>query len=110
MGQSYWKLARQALANLLKDKAVTASCYKKSYDRDVCKVCTETVDVGLEMVRLGMAWHAVQFVHEQTEAERVAYAAAEAQARQARIGLWVEPDPQAPWECRKLRRAGQKCK
>jgi endonuclease YncB( thermonuclease family) len=67
-------------------------------------------DVGLEMVRQGMAWHAFQFAHEQTEAERVAYKTAEEQARLGRVSLWSEPNPQPPWECRSLRRAGQKCR
>jgi len=113
-GQAYWKSARRALARLVKDQPITVHCYKKNRDREVCRVFAgkegQEQDVGLEMVKLGMAWHAFQFAHEQTEAERVAYKAAEEQARLAKVGIWAEPDPMAPWECRKLRKAGQKCR
>ena len=109
-GQAFWKSARRALARLVKDQQVTVNCYKKSHDREVCRVFAGPVnreqDVGLEMVSLGMAWHAFQFAHEQTEAEREAYKAAEEKARLRKVGLWSEPDPMAPWECRKIRRSG----
>jgi len=111
-GQSFWKSARRSLAGLVRGQPVTVRCYKKSHERDVCRVFagTANLDVGLEMVRLGMAWHAFQFAHEQTDAERVAYRAAEEGARSQRLGLWTEPDPQPPWACRRFRRAGQKCR
>ena len=107
-GQAFWKSARRELARLVENQLVTVHCYKKSHDRDVCKVFAgkERVDVGLEMVRQGMAWYAFQFAHEQSASERDAYKAAEAHARQERLGLWAEPDPMPPWECRKIRRAG----
>lgn len=113
-GQAFWKSARRALSGLVRGQQVTVHCYKKNRDRDVCRVFAGPVnrelDVGLEMVKLGMAWHAFQFAHEQTEAERVAYTTAEKEARLGRVGIWAEPDPQPPWECRKLRKAGQKCR
>jgi endonuclease YncB( thermonuclease family) len=113
-GQAFWKSARRALAHLVEDQQVTVNCYKKSHDRDVCSVFAGPVnqkqDVGLEMVKLGMAWHAFQFAHEQTTGEREAYKSAEENARQEQLGLWAEPIPMAPWECRKLRKAGQKCR
>lgn len=113
-GQAYWKSARRALSGLVRGQPVTVHCYKKSHDRDVCRVFAGTgnrvLDVGLEMVKAGMAWHAFQFVREQTEAERVAYTEAETRARHAKVGLWAESDPMPPWECRKLRKAGQKCR
>ena len=84
-GQAFWKSARRALAGLVNGAPVTVRCYKKSHDRDVCRVFAGTgnreQDVGLEMVRLGMAWHAFQFTHEQTTGEREAYKAAEEKAR-----------------------------
>lgn len=113
-GQAFWKSARRALAGLVKGQLVTVHCYKKNRERDVCKVfagkASQEQDVGLEMVRQGMAWHAFQFAHEQSASEREAYRAAEEQARSQRLGLWTEPDPMPPWECRRLRRAGQKCR
>lgn len=109
-GQAFWKSARRALAHLVEDQQVTVHCYKKSHERDVCKVFTGQTDVGLEMVRHGMAWYAFQYAAELTTAEQLAYRTAEEKARQAKAGLWSEPNPQPPWECRSLRRAGQKCR
>ena len=111
-GQAYWKSARRELARLVSGQPVTVHCYKKSHDREVCKVFTGQTDMGLEMVRHGMAWYAFQYAAELTTTEQLAYRSAEEKARLAKAGLWAEPDPQSPWECRKIRRAGlrQKCR
>jgi len=117
-GQAFWKSARRELARLVSGQPITVACYKREWHgRDVCKVftgkvLTEKTDVGLDMVRRGMAWYAFQYAAELTTAEQLAYRSAEEKARLARVGLWAEPDPMAPWECRKIRRAGlgQKCR
>jgi endonuclease YncB( thermonuclease family) len=109
-GQAYWKVARDELRSLLTSKEITISCYKKNRDRDVCRVFTNDGDVGLAMISRGVAWYAFQFAHEQTTKERQDYAAAERDARSRKLGLWIEPDPMPPWECRALRRKGQKCR
>lgn len=44
------------------------------------------------------------------ESERHDYLAAAELAREQRFGLWTEPDPMPPSECRKLRRAGHNCR
>jgi endonuclease YncB( thermonuclease family) len=108
--QAYWKVAREELKSLLIEKPVNISCYKINRDRHVCRVFTQGIDVGLEMVRLGYAWYAFQFAHEQTEQERQDYAVAEQYAKSKRLGLWVEPEPMPPWVCRDLRRHSQKCR
>lgn len=62
-------------------------------------------DVGLEQVRAGLAWHFVRYASDQGAAEARRYARAEREARQARVGLWVDPTPEAPWAYRsRLRR------
>lgn len=109
-GQSFWKSARRALARLVKDQQVTVNCYKKSHDRDVCHVFMGRMDIGLEMVKLGMAWYAFQYAAELSPSARQAYAQAERDAKEGRLGFWAQPDPMPPWECRKLRKAGQKCR
>jgi endonuclease YncB( thermonuclease family) len=62
------------------------------------------------MVKAGMAWHAFQFAYEQSGSEREAYRAAEERARGLHLGLWAQPGPMVPWQCRASRRAGQKCR
>lgn len=110
-GQAYWKVARGVLRSLVDGQTVTVSCYKRDHhDRDVCRVFVGSMDVGLETVKRGVAWYAYQFSHELSASEQRDYAAAEQRAREQRLGLWAEPDPMPPWECRRLRRAGQKCR
>jgi endonuclease YncB( thermonuclease family) len=50
-----------------------------------------------------MAWHFKRFEREQSEADRTAYAAAEAEAKAAKRGLWTDAHPLAPWEWRAKR-------
>ncbi|NJA90147.1 thermonuclease family protein [Rhodocyclus tenuis] len=110
-GQAYWRVARDRLRALVRGQPTTISCYKKDmHARDVCRVYVGTQDVGLEMVREGLAWHAYQFDDEQTSAERVAYKNAESDARAKGLGLWADSAPMPPWECRKLRRTGRRCR
>ena len=67
-------------------------------------------DVLNLVVAQGYGWYARTFSHELTNEQRAAYAAAEEQALARKIGVWSLPDPMPPWECRKLRKAGQKCR
>jgi endonuclease YncB( thermonuclease family) len=57
-------------------------------------------DVGLEQVRAGLAWHFVRYASDQGAAEARRYARAEQEARQARLGLWADRAPEAPWAYR----------
>lgn len=67
-------------------------------------------DIGVEMVRRGLAWYAYQYADELTNAQRMNYQAAERFAQENAFGLWSMPNPQPPWECRTLRRQGKKCR
>jgi endonuclease YncB( thermonuclease family) len=60
----------------------------------------KVVDVNLEQVHAGLAWHYKEFQSEQSPADRRTYASAETTARTARVGLWSEPNPIAPWDWR----------
>lgn len=62
------------------------------------------------MLQRRMAWHTVKYRHEQPTAEQSAYAAAETAAKARGLGLWSEPSPQEPSECRDLRKQRQKCR
>ena len=61
-------------------------------------------DINLEQVYSGMAWHYKKYQGEQSQADRIKYSEAEVEARNARRGLWQEPDPIPPWEYRKSKR------
>lgn len=110
-GQAHWKKARDHLKQLLRGTPTTVWRYKKDrYDRDVCHVFVGETDVGLELIRGGYAWFASPFAKELTASQQASYPDAERQSREHRMGLWELDDPMPPWECRKLRRAGQKCR
>ena len=110
-GQAYWRVARDALHRQIADKPVTVRCYKQDWrKREVCHALVDGIDPALALVKQGLAWYASMFADDLTPAMRSAYEQAEAQARQQRIGLWQEAEPLPPWECRKLRKAHQKCR
>jgi endonuclease YncB( thermonuclease family) len=54
-------------------------------------------DIGLAQIEAGMAWHYKQFKGEQSPADGQSYAAAELEARAARLGLWADENAQPPW-------------
>lgn len=110
-GQAYWRMARDALHRLIVGKPVTLRCYKQDWrKREVCHAFVDGIDPALVLVKQGLAWYAFMFADELTPPMRTAYEQAEEQARQQRIGLWQEPEPMPPWECRKLRKAHQRCR
>jgi endonuclease YncB( thermonuclease family) len=72
------------------------------YGRLVCMVFVDGTDAGLELIREGLAWAYVKYLTEASPEIQQSYSAAEAVAQAERIGLWVDADPQPPWEYRKI--------
>ena len=100
--QNYGKKARKALADLVEGKEVKVIVYKKGqYDRYIGNVYLNGEDVGLKQIEAGLAWHFKVYAFEQTQEERRKYAQAQATAQSARLGLWEDRNPVAPWEYRK---------
>lgn len=60
--------------------------------------------MNLEQVKAGLAWHYKKYQNEQTPNDRELYSGAEIEAGEAKRGLWHDPEPQPPWEYRKMRR------
>lgn len=58
------------------------------------------LDVGLEQIRAGLAWHATPFAYEQTPEERATYAADEAAVKAAKRGLRQDKNVIPPWDWR----------
>jgi len=67
-----------------------------------CKAsdCPKTLDVGMALLTLGLAWHYKQYANEQPVEERGQYSFAEEEARSKRVGLWRDNEPTPPWEWR----------
>jgi endonuclease YncB( thermonuclease family) len=101
--QPYANASKDRLSGLVFNRNVEARCYKRDrYGRNVCRVFGDKgQDVGLEMVRAGMAWWYREYAKEQTPVEQGAYQGTEDAARVTRRGLWQEAKPVPPWEWRK---------
>ena len=103
--QPFGQRARQSLASMAHGREAVAECPKTDrYGRPVCRVVVDGVDVGLEQVRRGLAWHYVRYAREQSPEARVEYARAEQHARGERSGLWSYRDPTPPWDYRRAAR------
>jgi endonuclease YncB( thermonuclease family) len=104
-GQSYGKVARQVFRDRVIQQRVTVLVQGRDrYGRLVGKVLLAGVDLNLELVKEGLAWHYVHYAKDQFPGDAEAYAQAERQARAAQQGLWAQTSPQAPWEWRQEHR------
>ena len=114
--QLFGQRAKQALSDLAYGKEALLECAKTDrYGRSVCKVMVaptsapngpKTLDAGLAMITVGLAWWYRAYAREQTPTERGQYEFAEFEAKAKRVGLWRDADAVAPWEWRADRRAG----
>ena len=74
------------------------------YQRTLGKVLLDDKDMNLDQIQADLAWHYKHYQKEQPPSDREAYSEAEIEAREARRGLWHDPEPLPPWEYRKLKR------
>jgi endonuclease YncB( thermonuclease family) len=61
------------------------------------------LNVNIEQLRRGLAWHYKAYRREQTPVDRMAYAKAENAAKGLQKGLWAMPGALPPWEFRRQR-------
>lgn len=99
--QPFGQRSKANLALMVFGREVDLDCGKRDrYKRELCVVLHDDVDVNLEQVRAGLAWWYRQYAREQSPARREAYARAEQEAQEGRLGLWRDEDPVPPWEWR----------
>lgn len=99
--QPFGMASKKHLSDLVYGQAIALDCTKTDrYRRRICAVKRDGQDVNLLQVSSGMAWWYRKYAHEQSAGDRSAYAAAEAEARLAQRGLWVDPDPVPPCDWR----------
>lgn len=93
--QDFGYKAKQATSNLCFNKEVRI---EKSgvdqYGRTLAFVYVGDICVNKELLKLGMAWH---YKHYNKDPD---LARLEDNARAAKIGLWSQPNPVAPWDFR----------
>ena len=93
--QPYGRRSRESLSELVYRRQVTVvERGTDGYGRTLGRVVVDGRDVNAEQVRRGMAWVYARFAHDP------ALDALEADARQARRGLWADASPVPPWRWR----------
>lgn len=104
--QAFGNRSRQSLADLVAAKQVTVRWQEQDrYGRILGQVFTpEGQDANLAQVQRGMAWHYAHFAKTRPAAESRAYAQAQRQAQEQRLGLWQDKAPVPPWDWRKQAR------
>lgn len=99
--QPFGQRSKESLSDLVFSKSVTVETDKRDkYGRNVGKVLVDGIDANLEQVKRGLAWHYKQYQREQSPTDQQSYAAAEIEARAAKLGLWRDPEKVPPWEFR----------
>ena len=96
--QPFGRRSRDSLAELCAGRFARVIWSEMDrYGRTLGRVWCGGVDANAEQVRRGMAW-----VFDRYVTDRSLYAVQES-ARAARLGLWSDPSPMAPWEWRRIK-------
>ncbi len=95
--QAYGQKAKESLSDLVFGQKVDVEWNKQDrYGRIVGKIMLGGVDINLEQIKRGMAWHYKEYQNEQSPEDRIGYAQSELQAQVKKIGLWRDPAPIEP--------------
>lgn len=95
--QAYGQKSKESLSKLVYNKTIKVHWFKKDrFGRTVGKVMLGDIDICLEQVRRGMAWHFKDYQDEQSVKDRDLYDRAEVEARELRMGLWQDAAPIEP--------------
>jgi len=101
--QPFGQRSKQSLSELCFAKnAVIKTTGLDRYGRTIARVICAGTDANAEQIRRGFAWAYIKYLHDQSllNLEKV--------AREAGRGLWIDNNPVAPWEYRKLKRQSSK--
>lgn len=94
--QPFGMKSRQALVDLILNREVlVATVATDKYGRLVAQLMLDGRSINQQQVRTGMAWEYSHFHRDQE------YIELQREARQARRGLWSQPEPTPPWVWRK---------
>jgi endonuclease YncB( thermonuclease family) len=98
-GQPYGQAAKRFTANLVAVKNVKVwQIDKDRYGRIIGFVFTGDVNVNKALLEAGLAWHYKRYSRDPELAKL------EFNAREAKRGLWQEPNPEPPWKYRKRKK------
>lgn len=104
--QPYGDVARQHLATLILNRNVSIEYTGLGPEAILIgRVFCDDRDVGLQMIRDGVAWFDRSYETNLGAPESLRYAESERAARSERRGLWQDAAPTPPWEWRSARAA-----
>jgi len=99
--QEFGDEARQHLASLVLGKAIEVQVDELPDGHVVGKVICDRMDIGLQVIRDGVAWYDTTKVNSLSDEERRSYVDAEQAARTELRGIWEIGSPMPPWEWRR---------
>jgi len=103
--QAYGKKSKENISGLIAGKFVVVDYDKLDrYQRIIGKIQVSGKDINLEQIKSGMAWHYKKYQKEQSQSDQTRYSEAEVDAKNAKRGLWNDPDPIPPWNFRQLKK------
>jgi len=98
--QAFGQRAKQKLSELCYGKTASINVVTTDrYGRSVCDVDCAGINANEVMVQSGFAW-----VYRKYDKGHEHLYPLEEEARNARRGLWADPNPLAPWEWRRAKR------
>ncbi|KHG16125.1 Uncharacterized protein 38 [Gossypium arboreum] len=96
MSMPFGKEAKEELVKLVHGKCLRVLVYgEDQYGRCVADIYCNGIFVQEVMLKKGLAWHYVAYD------QRVEFATWQKEARTKKTGLWVQSNPEKPWEWRK---------
>jgi endonuclease YncB( thermonuclease family) len=100
--QAFGTKSKARLGELVAGKDVVVDWKEKDkYGRIVGQVHQGSLDVNLQMVKEGLAWHYKKY------SKSADLSRAEAEAKAGKKGLWADPNPVPPWEFRRTEKKKQ---
>lgn len=93
--QAFGQRSKQSLSDMVFNKTIRVEKETiDKYGRTVGTILMDRLDANREQIKRGMAWVYRQYLHDQSLLQ------VEEEARQAKVGLWSDPNPMPPWEYR----------
>jgi micrococcal nuclease len=100
--QAFGTRAKQAMSDLVFGHEVTLYPHAiDRYGRTVAIVYADDKDIGLEMLKAGLAWPYYRYLLQAPASVQESYRQAADTAQEQRLGLWSDLNPMPPWEWRK---------
>ncbi|MBN2297463.1 MAG: thermonuclease family protein [Deltaproteobacteria bacterium] len=99
-GQAYWVDAKRFTANMVSGKNIDVlPVDKDNYGNTVAWIHAGGRNLNHYLAGTGLAWHDILTAPDNPELKKL-----QAEAREAKRGLWQHPKPVAPWVYRKTKK------